>query len=264
MIISAAGVGDGASALSSRRDDDLTVATLVPRLAFATLLDGADALLVPTVGEHPTFDEVATDPIGVNVRLGRFTTFCNLLDLACAIAVPGAGVGRPPAAAHFGVTVLGPAFTDQVIADLAAARHRRGPSDAPNRRGAPIVVVGAHLDGQPLNGQLTVPAGTLPRPDDDRPVVPALRACDDAAEARPRPGRPRRCGHRGRGVGAPAAHVRGLRRRDTAAARRRPGRARRRQRVATGFVLAATAPADGLEEITSLVAGARYLASVRS
>ncbi|MEZ5182528.1 MAG: hypothetical protein R2702_11750 [Acidimicrobiales bacterium] len=56
-----------------------------------------DALVVPTVPFLPTLAEVAADPIGANARLGRNTTFANLLGLT-AIAVPaldGAQAGPP-------------------------------------------------------------------------------------------------------------------------------------------------------------------------
>ena len=62
---------------------------------LAASLDGAGrlhALLTPTRTAHPTFEEVRADPVGVNARLGRYTNFCNLLDLA-AVAVPCGTVG---------------------------------------------------------------------------------------------------------------------------------------------------------------------------
>ena len=59
--------------------------------------------------------EIADDPIGRNVELGRFTQFANLLDLA-AVAIPAGttGDGRPA-----GVTLLGPAFTEAALLDIA-------------------------------------------------------------------------------------------------------------------------------------------------
>ena len=53
---------------------------------------GFDALLTPRRPAHPTFAEVAADPVGVNARLGPVHQLRNLLDLA-AVAVP-AGTGR--------------------------------------------------------------------------------------------------------------------------------------------------------------------------
>lgn len=115
------------------------------------ILRGTDALLIPTAPIHPTFTEVAADPIGVNSTVGTFTNFVNLMDLA-AVAVPA---GRVEGEGLFGVTFVVPAFHDQVAADLAA--RFLGEGDAAPLLGAPgvdVAVFGAHLRGEPLNGQL--------------------------------------------------------------------------------------------------------------
>jgi allophanate hydrolase len=75
-----------------------------------------DALLLPVTPTHPTLAEVAADPVGVNARLGRFTNFVNLLDLA-AVAVPA---DRRADGLPFGVQFIGPAFADDPLLDLAA------------------------------------------------------------------------------------------------------------------------------------------------
>ena len=113
----------------------------------------ADVLLVPTTPSHPTHDEVAADPVGVNARLGTFSTFANLLDLA-AVAIP-AGVrsdGLP-----FGVTLLGPAFFDAALLDLAGRWPDAG--DVP----VELAVCGAHMRGLALNGQLRELGGRFAR-----------------------------------------------------------------------------------------------------
>ncbi|WP_031515148.1 allophanate hydrolase [Streptomyces sp. NRRL F-5123] len=102
-------------------------------------LGHCDALLLPTAPGHPTLAEVAADPVGTNTRLGRFTNSANLLGL-CAVAVPGGTVRGGP----FGVMLLGPAGADDRVAEIAALLQ------PPVR----LAVVGAHLSGQPLNGQL--------------------------------------------------------------------------------------------------------------
>jgi allophanate hydrolase len=134
---------------------------------------GAHSLLLPTTPTHPTIAEVLADPIGTNTRLGTYTTFLNLLD-QCAVAVPfGLCAGLP-----FGVSCIGPAFTDLVQIDLArrleragrAAEHgsatrtgdwRTSASGHLAPPGLPLAVVGAHLSGQPLNHQLTERGGRL-------------------------------------------------------------------------------------------------------
>lgn len=118
------------------------------------LWQGVDALLVPTAPTHPSFAEVDADPIGVNARLGTFTNFVNLLGW-CALAVPAAPTssGLP-----FGVTFIAPGGHDVALQEVARQWLGEAPS-APLRRPAvqpmlPLAVVGAHLSGLPLNGQL--------------------------------------------------------------------------------------------------------------
>ena len=96
------------------------------RRATEPVFAGADALLLPTTPVHPTLAEVAADPVGVNARLGTYTTFVNLLDL-CAIAVPA---GRRADGLPFGVQLIGPAFADPMLIDLAA-RWCGEPATAP-------------------------------------------------------------------------------------------------------------------------------------
>ncbi|MFD0484650.1 allophanate hydrolase [Kineococcus sp. GCM10028916] len=113
------------------------------------LLAGFDALLTPTTTWHPTLAEVAADPVGANSRMGRFTNFANLLDLA-SLAVPAGTVGGLP----FGVMLTGPAFSDRSLAVLAA--RWANPS-------VDLLVVGAHLWGHPLNHQLVAAGASLVR-----------------------------------------------------------------------------------------------------
>lgn len=73
-----------------------------------------DALLLPTTTFHPTLADLVAEPIAANSRLGRFTNFANLLDLA-AIAVPAGRVGPE----WFGVQFVGAAFSDRKLASIA-------------------------------------------------------------------------------------------------------------------------------------------------
>ncbi|MEV0299295.1 allophanate hydrolase [Nocardia sp. NPDC050710] len=119
------------------------------RSAAAQSLRGFDGLLLPTTTEHPSIAAVLADPIGINRRMGTYTNFCNLLDMA-AVAVPGS----PTAAGDpFGVMVVVPAFADQVAVDLAA-RIVGTESPALVAEGVELAVFGAHLRGQPLHWQL--------------------------------------------------------------------------------------------------------------
>jgi allophanate hydrolase len=125
-----------------------------------------DALLLPTAPTHYTIDAVLADPLATNSRLGRYTNFVNLLDLA-AVAVPaGQGANGLPA----GVTLLAPAFSDRFLLSLAASLHPalntrcgRDIAAVPAASDAlalpagsyALAVVGAHMSGLPLNHELT-------------------------------------------------------------------------------------------------------------
>jgi allophanate hydrolase len=127
-----------------------------------------DALALPTTPAFPTLAEVAADPVGVNARLGRFTTFVNLLDL-CAVAVPGPA---RPDGLPAGVSFVAPSGDDALVARLGA--RFVGEDDTAMFEGAglegdaledtvEIAVVGAHLRGQPLEHQLTDLSATFRR-----------------------------------------------------------------------------------------------------
>jgi allophanate hydrolase len=134
------------------------------RRAAETLFETYDALLLPTAPFCPTLAEVAADPIGVNSRLGAFTNFANLCDLA-GYAVP-AGLdarGRP-----VGVMLLGPAWSEGRLAGIADALHRGAcaselpPPEAPDALAADetaLFCIGAHMSGLALNPQLTALGG---------------------------------------------------------------------------------------------------------
>lgn len=133
-----------------------------------------DALVVPTAPLNPTIAEVQAEPVAVNSKQGTYTNFVNLADMA-ALAVPA---GFRPDGLPFGITLLGKAFTDYALLDLAhrylkQQPHRpvgafngalglgdeldaaipAGPAyDTPGY--VSVAVVGAHLKGLPLHWQL--------------------------------------------------------------------------------------------------------------
>ncbi len=136
------------------------------RLA-AEMFSTIDALLLPTVPFCPTLAELEADPIGPNSRLGTFTNFVNLCDLA-AIAVPaGMGVDGLPV----GVTLIGPAWSEGRLAPLADRIHRSFVPDLPPPAPAADILagetalfcIGAHMSGLGLNGQLTALGGRFLR-----------------------------------------------------------------------------------------------------
>ncbi|MCU1665122.1 MAG: Allophanate hydrolase [Pseudonocardia sp.] len=76
-----------------------------------------DVLLLPTIPTTFTRAELAEQPVERNLVLGRYTQFANLLDLA-AVAVPA---GTTPDGRPVGVTLLGPAFSEDRL--LSTARQ---------------------------------------------------------------------------------------------------------------------------------------------
>lgn len=115
----------------------------------AELLEGFDVLLVPTAPAHPTLGEVAADPVRVNSLMGTYTNFLNLLDLA-GVAVPAGETTT----GSFGMTVVARRFEDQLAVDVAALLVGEEPESLFPASELPLVVVGAHLRGLPLNGDL--------------------------------------------------------------------------------------------------------------
>jgi allophanate hydrolase len=124
---------------------------------------------------------VAADPIVPNSRLGTYTNFVNLLDLA-GISVPGAMRKDGRAA---GITLLGPRGRDAALASLARLFHasaattigatgRPLPPLEPLPPVAPVgtlelAVVGAHLSGMALNHELRSAGATFLRAVDTEP-----------------------------------------------------------------------------------------------
>ena len=141
----------------------------------AALWNDLDLLMVPTAPAHPTGADVDADPLGANALLGTYTNFVNLLGW-CALALPA---GFTASGLPFGVTFIAPGAADAALARFgqawesgvklplgATGRAFDGGTDLPmvwpaSQATLPIAVVGAHLSGLPLNGQLTERGATL-------------------------------------------------------------------------------------------------------
>ncbi len=155
---------------------------------------GIDLLLLPTAPTHCTIADMQADPVALNQRLGIYTNFVNLLDYA-ALSVPSAmrPDGLPfgvtlvgPCASDWQLAELGQRYHHATglpqgatglplpVAETLPPLHGGAQSDAramPADQFAPaesasaapvaaaatvtVAVVGAHLSGMPLNGQLT-------------------------------------------------------------------------------------------------------------
>ncbi|QSP96449.1 allophanate hydrolase [Marinobacter salinisoli] len=123
-----------------------------------------DLILTPTTPTIYTIDQVQTDPVALNSKLGTYTNFMNLLDYA-AVAVPA---GHLDNGLPWGVTLFAPAFQDEALLALAGHLHTltsstvgalqdpvSGKSWDETRGTIDVLVCGAHLSGLPLNHQLT-------------------------------------------------------------------------------------------------------------
>jgi len=121
-----------------------------------------DILLLPTAPTIYTVEQMLADPLGANAKLGTYTNFVNLLDLA-GIALPA---GFRPDGMPFGVSLIGPAFSEHALAAYADSLHialgagaGKTCAQPQTRLAAPvpettIVVAGAHLSGMVLNHEL--------------------------------------------------------------------------------------------------------------
>jgi allophanate hydrolase len=140
----------------------------VAERAFANF----DAMVLPTAPTAYSTAQVLANPVELNSRLGTYTNFVNLLDL-CGLALPAAmrADGIP-----FGITLLAPAGHDAALASIGRVFH----ADTKLKMGAKgltqpalaalpaavgdeitIAVVGAHLSGMALNGELQALGGRL-------------------------------------------------------------------------------------------------------
>ncbi len=132
-----------------------------------------DALALPTAPTAYTVQQVLADPIQLNSRLGSYTNFVNLLDM-CGLALPASFTD---AGVPFGITLLAPGGDDARLAEIGRVFHvdtglSLGATGAPQpplsalpKRAASgevaVAVIGAHLSGLPLNGELRALGGRL-------------------------------------------------------------------------------------------------------
>jgi allophanate hydrolase len=141
----------------------------VAERAFANI----DALVLPTAPTVYSTAQVLANPIELNSRLGTYTNFVNLLDL-CGLALPAAIRADD---IPFGITLLAPTGQDARLASIGRVFHadtkltlgsRCVPQPALDNLQAgvagdeiAIAVVGAHLSGMALNGELKALRGRL-------------------------------------------------------------------------------------------------------
>jgi len=125
-----------------------------------------DFLLTPTAGTIYTIDEVNADPIAKNSNLGYYTNYMNLLDCAC-VAVPGGFLDNE---LPWGISLISTAMSDRKLLSYANKWQQQlnlklghvnielPETVAPAityTESIEVIVCGAHLNGLPLNWQLT-------------------------------------------------------------------------------------------------------------
>lgn len=140
------------------------------RAELQSLWQQVDALLVPTAPTCPTRAAVAAEPVLRNSELGRYTNFVNLLGWS-ALALP-CQLPDDKSPLPFGITLIAPGGADAALVDFGLRWEAAGPASLGARlrearpadrhvqalpRAEPtllLAVVGAHLQGLPLHGQL--------------------------------------------------------------------------------------------------------------
>jgi allophanate hydrolase len=154
------------------------------RRAAAAQWAGMDVLVLPTAPTIYRHRAIECDPVRLNANLGYYTNFVNLLD-CCAVAVPA---GRGPGGLPFGISLIAPAFHDEMLCALGMRWQGEGgvaPPATSSGRPVKLAVVGAHLSEQPLNRELTGRGGRLVR---TCRTAPEYRLYALAGTTPPRPG----------------------------------------------------------------------------
>jgi allophanate hydrolase len=133
---------------------------------------GLDFIVLPTTPTIYRVADLEREPVLYNSHLGHYTNFVNFFGLA-ALALPA---GFRPDGMPFGVTLIGAAHRDRALLAFGARWQREVPlplgkttSQLPAVADDPVLaedrvsiaVVGAHMSGLPLNGQLTELGGRL-------------------------------------------------------------------------------------------------------
>ncbi|RWL46910.1 MAG: allophanate hydrolase [Mesorhizobium sp.] len=164
---------------------------------LAPVIASVDLFCLPTAPTHYSVDAVLADPIVTNSRLGTYTNFVNLLDM-CGIAVP---TGTRDDGLPMSVTLLAAAGRDGLVAAVARDLHtasdltlgatgwRQSGAQAVDASAEDgmieLVVVGAHLSGMPLNGQLKEAGARFCR---SARTTPSYKLYELAGQTPPKPG----------------------------------------------------------------------------
>jgi allophanate hydrolase len=142
---------------------------------------GLDMLVVPTTGTIYRVADLEREPVLYNSHLGHYTNFVNFFGLS-ALAVPA---GFRPDGMPFGITLIARADAERALLAFGARWQRAVPLPLGKTTSAlppieadpvvaearvPIAVVGAHMSGLALNGELVALGGRLERATRTAPV----------------------------------------------------------------------------------------------
>jgi allophanate hydrolase len=142
------------------------------KAAAAAEMKGLDFLALPTAGTIYTVAQLRHEPILYNSHLGHYTNFVNFFGLS-ALALPS---GFRPDGLPFGITLVSEPQAERALLAFGARWQRavalplgKTQSKLPSEAHDPVVaedrvsiaVVGAHMSGLPLNGQLLELGGRL-------------------------------------------------------------------------------------------------------
>ncbi len=149
------------------------------------LMSDLDCLITPTVGCHFTIKEMLDDPINANTKLGYYSNFVNLLDLASAVVPTQLIKRKHDSFMPFSVSLVGPCMSDRWLLSIANTvqsifaltvgntdyvSNNRENKLVSNPKNIDILVCGAHLSGLPLNWQLIERGATLKQVVDTAPI----------------------------------------------------------------------------------------------
>lgn len=139
------------------------------------VMNTVDFLALPTAGTIYTVADLEREPVRFNSNLGHYTNFVNFFSL-CGLALP---FGFRPDGLPFGITLIADFHRDEELLAFGARWQRAVPlplgktasalpppeadPTAARQQRVSIAVVGAHMNGLPLNGELIERSGRLER-----------------------------------------------------------------------------------------------------
>ncbi len=132
------------------------------------ILAAVDSIVMPTTSNHYKISELQANPIGLNSNMGYYTNFINLLDYS-ALAIPA---GFTSQQLPFGITLFANKLEDKLLQQISqcylavnnwgmGATNNPMPNISEDEHTLSIdsyisvAVCGAHLEGMPLNHQLS-------------------------------------------------------------------------------------------------------------